>query len=225
VIGLAAMNRTIKISRYMRRAAGDFAADRRALAAVEFAFILPLMLVLFFGTIEFSTGIAVDRKVSLTANTLSNLLSETPGVSPGDSATITDTDLQNIFTASIAVMMPYRPTPTNAQISQVYVDSSGVARVQWSRAATIASGATQATLTSSTHSPGDVITIPSPLVVNRTYLILSEVSYRYVPTIGYVMASSGVNLNDVSYSRPRQSSCIVYNNVPVLVGNTTCPLP
>src|SRR6185295_2593694 len=51
VIGLAAMNRTIKISRYMRRAAGDFAADRRALAAVEFAFILPLMLVLFFGTI------------------------------------------------------------------------------------------------------------------------------------------------------------------------------
>ena len=56
-----------------------------------------------------------------------------------------------------------------------------------------------------------VVTIPTALKVDGTYLIFSEVSYLYTPTVGYVMAPSGVNLADVSYTRPRQSSCVLYN--------------
>jgi hypothetical protein len=44
-----------------------------------------------------------------------------------------------------------------------------------------------------------------------TYLLLSEVNFQYVPTIGYVMAKTGVNLSDVAYTRPRQSLCVMYN--------------
>ena len=44
--------------------------DRRGVAAIEFAMIVPIMLVLFFGTVEFSSGIAAERKVSLMARTL-----------------------------------------------------------------------------------------------------------------------------------------------------------
>jgi len=51
-------------------------ADRRGIAATEFAFIVPIMLVLFFGTVEFSSGIAVDRKVTLMARTLADLTSQ-----------------------------------------------------------------------------------------------------------------------------------------------------
>jgi len=202
-----------------------FLADQRGLAAVEFAFIVPLMLVLFFGTVEFSQGIAVDRKVSLTASALTNVTSETP-VTTANVPTIADTDLQGIFTASISIMMPYSPTPTKAQISQIYIDSSKKATVQWSKAATIGAGATQATLAISTHNPGDDVTpiIPSQLLIKQTYLIFSEVSYQYVPTVGYVMAPTGVNLADVAYGRPRLGSCIQYNNVPVLQSNN-CPLP
>ena len=39
------------------------ANDCRGNAAIEFAMIVPLMLVMFFGTVEFSSGVAVDRKV------------------------------------------------------------------------------------------------------------------------------------------------------------------
>ena len=46
-------------------------ADRSGIAATEFAIIVPLMLVMFFGTVEFSSGVAVDRKVTLMARTLS----------------------------------------------------------------------------------------------------------------------------------------------------------
>ena len=76
--------------------------------------------------------------------------------------------------------------------------------------------ATQATLTASSRNAGDIVTgiVPSALLVKKTYLIFSEVSYLYVPTIGYVMAKSGVNLSDFAYSRPRRTVCVIYNSVP-----------
>ena len=48
-------------------------------AAVEFAMILPILLVLFFGTVEISNAVAVYRKVTLMAHTLSDLTSQSTG--------------------------------------------------------------------------------------------------------------------------------------------------
>jgi Flp pilus assembly protein TadG len=205
-----------------RCSAQDLVHDRKAIAATEFAVIVPLMLVMFFGTVEVSSGIAVDRKVTMVARTLSDLTSQA-----APSVSVNDTYLQNVFTASIAIMTPYSSTPTKAQISEIYVDSNKVARIQWSKAATIASGATQATLTTSAsplpaRSAGDIVSIPQDLLVPQTYLIFSEVNYLYVPAVGYVMAKSGVTLSEVSYTRPRQSACVIYNNLPAA---TSCPTP
>ena len=55
-----------------RRCARGMLEDCRAIAATEFAVIAPVMLVLFFGTVEFSLAVAVDRKVTLMARTLSD---------------------------------------------------------------------------------------------------------------------------------------------------------
>lgn len=196
----------------LRRAVPDLLADRRGLAAVEFAFILPVMMVMLFGTVEFSAAIAIDRKLTLMARTLSDLTSQATKVG--------DTDLTNFFTASISIMYPYTPTPTNARISEIYVNASNKATVQWSKAATIGSGATQATLTTSTRNPSDDVTslIPPSLLVANTYLILSEVSYLYVPTVGYVFAKAGKTMSDSAFTRPRQSTCVYY---PTTV--TSCP--
>jgi Flp pilus assembly protein TadG len=199
-----------------RRMAAALVKDRRGVAAIEFAMIVPIMLVLFFGTVEFSSGVAVDRKVTLIARTLSDLTSQS-------AATVNDSYLQNVFTASISIMYPYAATPTNATLSEIYVSSTNVATVQWSKSATIQTGATQATLTTSSRHYNDIVTsiVPVQLLVPKTYLILSEVNYLYTPTIGYVMAKAGVTLQDVAYTRPRQVTCLSYNNVPA----TTCPLP
>ena len=68
-----------KIVSRLPGAVADLARDRRGLAAVEFALIVPLMLVLFYGTLEFSSGVAVDRKVTLVARTLSDLTTTNGG--------------------------------------------------------------------------------------------------------------------------------------------------
>ncbi|OKO67923.1 pilus assembly protein TadG [Bradyrhizobium sp. AS23.2] len=199
----------VRILHAGRTSARDFLADSSALAATEFAMIVPLMLVMFFGTVEVSTAVAIDRKVTLIARTLSDLTSQSSGAA-------TDTSLQNTFTASISIVTPYDASNTVGTISEIYIDANSIATVQWSKSATVASSsATQATLTTSLRKAGDKITssIPSALLVPSTYLILSEVSYTYKPTLYYVLKSDLV-LSDVSYTRPRQVTCIAYNNVP-----------
>lgn len=185
----------------------EFVADRRALAATEFAVIVPVMLVMFFGTVEFSTAVAIDRKVTLIARTLSDLTSQ--------SIKLADSDMQDTFTASISIVQPYDATLVKGTISQIYIDANSIATVQWSKSGTIASGATQATLATSARKAGDKVTsiIPAALLIPSTYLILGEANYTYSPTIGYVLKSS-LPLSDVSYTRPRQTTCVPYNNVP-----------
>lgn len=185
----------------------EFGADRRALAATEFAIIVPVMLVMFFGTVEFSTAVAIDRKVTLIARTLSDLTSQ--------SIKLADSDMQDTFTASISIVQPYDATRVKGTISQIYIDTNSIATVQWSKSGTIASGATQATLATSARKAGDKVTsiIPATLLIPSTYLILGEASYTYSPTIGYVLKSS-LPLSDVSYTRPRQTTCVPYNSVP-----------
>src|ERR1700722_18570994 len=54
------------------------------IAATEFAMILPILLVLFFGVVEISNGVAAYRKVTLMAHTLSDLTSQSQEVQDSD---------------------------------------------------------------------------------------------------------------------------------------------
>jgi Flp pilus assembly protein TadG len=189
----------------MRRSVFEMLGDRNGNAAVEFAMIVPLMLTMFFGTVELSNGVAVDRKVTLVARTLSDLVSQSLN-------TTSDTEMQNIFAASSSILSPYSVTPIQPTISEIYVNASKVAKIQWSKSATLSlvSGAPKAVLKTSTRNKGDTVTIPAGLQIPDTYLIFSEIDYKYVPAVGYVMNKLGVTLHDVSYTRPRQSRCVDY---------------
>src|SRR4030081_1899269 len=104
----------------MRRSVCDLSGDNSGLAAIEFAMVVPLMLVLFFGTVEFSTGVAVDRKVTLMARTLSDLTSQ--------NSSVTATQLNNIFNAGTGIMTPYSSSEVNARIVELYIDPNLVVR-------------------------------------------------------------------------------------------------
>ncbi|WP_425111755.1 TadE/TadG family type IV pilus assembly protein [Bradyrhizobium sp.] len=187
----------------------DWIADGRGVAATEFAFIVPLMLVMFFGTVEFCSAIAVNRKVTLMARTLSDLTSQSPSVADADIATFFTVTNKIIWPYATGTLNPYFTSPSSGTISELYVDqTTKQARVIWSKGS--------APRTADTY----VTTVPSALLVPGTYLIFSEVSYQYVPTVGYVMAKAGVTLSDVSYTRPRQSSCVLY-----IAGTTTPSSP
>lgn len=174
----------------LRRSTRDLLGDIRGIAATEFAIVVPVMLLLFFGTDEFASGISVDRKVTLMARTLSDLTSQ--------NTKVTDAQLTNFFNASAAIMTPYSSSPVRSTITQLYVDPATLAaRVQWSKG-------------SSPRTAGTSVAIPAALQVGGTYLIYSEVSYTFVPTVGYVLKNS-ITLSDYTFTRPRQSTCVMYS--------------
>jgi len=178
------------IWRRARWSVQDLLHDCRGVAATEFVIVVPVMLLLFFGTDEFASGVAVDRKVTLMARTLSDLTSQ--------NISVTDSQFTNFFNASAGIMTPYSASPVRSTITELYVDPGTLAaRVQWSKG-------------SSPRTAGTTVPIPTALQVGGTYLIYSEVSYVFVPTVGYVMKSS-ITLSDFTFTRPRQSLCVMYN--------------
>jgi len=204
---------TMSASARGRRAVTRFVEDRRGIAATEFAVIVPIMLVLLFSTVEFCSGLAVDRKVSLVARTIANLTSQ--------GAAASDSDLANFFGAANLIMVPYvQPTypAPNMTISELYIDpSSGNARVQWS-------------VGSAPHSAGFIVPIPSSMIatdptthaiIPNQYIIFSEVNTVYTPSLGnYGLMGAAVTLSDVAYALPRQSTCVFYPSTP---SPATCP--
>ncbi len=144
--------------------------DRSGLAAVEFAMIFPMMVVMFFGVLELSAAIAVDRKATLVARTLSDLTSQMVSVA--------NADLVSFGEAAKAIMTPYPGPPLISSVTEVYVDSvTGVARVQWSKGLTIGTTGIVAIAATAPHNPGDVVVLPTTLVAAKgTYVIWSEVS-------------------------------------------------
>jgi Flp pilus assembly protein TadG len=187
--------------------------DRSGLAAVEFAMIFPMMVVMFFGVLELSSAIAVDRKATLVARTLSDLTSQM--------ASVANADLLSFGETAKAIMTPYPVSPLTSSITEVYVDSvSGVARVQWSKGLTIGPTGVVAIAPTNPHNPGDVVVLPLTLVVAKgTYVIWSEVTYTYTPAIGYVVSKLGMPFNDAAFTRPRTVLCVIYPTG----GSSTCP--
>jgi Flp pilus assembly protein TadG len=186
------MNPMMTIWLRLRRRAFELLGNNSGLAAVEFAMIIPLMGMMLLGTYEFSAGVAIDRKVTIMARTLSDLTSQ--------NTTVSDAQLTNFFTASKAIMTPYDSSPVQGTITELWINPTTLkARVQWSKGV-------------DPRSAGDIVEIPDALKIGDTYLILSEVKYKYVPSVAwFINKVNGITLTDLSYTRPRQALCVMYN--------------
>ena len=176
----------------VRRRAFELRGNNSGVAAVEFAMIIPIMAALLIGTNEFAAGVAVDRKVTIMARTLSDLTSQNTGV--------TDVQLTNFFNAGKGIMTPYPSTPVEGTITELFIHPTTLkARVQWSKGIAV-------------RNKGDIVEIPDALKIAGTYLIYSEVKYKYVPSVAWFMNKvDGITLSDVSFTRPRQGPCVMYN--------------
>jgi Flp pilus assembly protein TadG len=179
------------LQRFRKTRLAKIATDARGAAAVEFGIITPAILALFFGTAEMSQAVAVDRKVTITARALSDLVAQ--------STTITDAEMTNIFSAATSILTPYSSTPLKARVSAVSINASG------STATVIWSDATGAGM--SARTPNEVVTIPAALKIANTQLIWSEVDYAYTSPVGKFIVGT-LSLADQFFARPRQSSTI-----------------
>jgi Flp pilus assembly protein TadG len=159
-----------------------FARDRRGVSAVEFALVAPLMIALYFGCVEVSDGVAVDRKVSLTAAALANLVAQ--------STSLSTSDMSNVLDAASAIVQPYSAANLKMTVSCLSIDGNKNVTTKWTAKR---NGGVAVTLN-----------VPSDLKVANTQLVAAQVTYAYTPIVGYTITGT-VTLSDQMFMMPRIS--------------------
>jgi Flp pilus assembly protein TadG len=170
-----------------------FWVDTRAVAAVEFAIVVPFMLLLLVGGVELGNGLAIAVKVSMTAHTVADLVSR--------NACITDSSVSGMLGASSVTIAPYPGASATVVVSEVSTDANGKATVTWSKA-----------LNGTPRAAGQVMTLPSALGTPSpplVSLILGEVTYSYTPNLGYTITGT-VPIAESYYLFPRVTSTVQY---------------
>jgi Flp pilus assembly protein TadG len=167
-----------------------FARDRRGVAAVEFALVVPVVIVVYLAGFEVMEASTVYRKVTDTTVQLANVTSQY--------TTMSSTDVTNVLDASSQIMTPYPTTSLSIVLSEVTTNNKGVGRVAWSQAY---QGAALAT--------GKKVTMPTGYQTPNTSYILVETTYAYEPVIGGAFVKPITMTNQI-FMLPRSSSSIPF---------------
>jgi Flp pilus assembly protein TadG len=208
-----------------------FSTDADAVAAIEFAIVVPFMLLLYVGGIELADGMAINVKVSATAHSVADMVTQNTSLSTAQ--------MQNILTGATAIIAPYPVTGSGSSsllsvtVSEISSDANGNLTLRWSQSyngTSFGPGRTSLTnLTVPTSLNGTVGNANNPNNQNdQVSFILGEVSYAYTPNLGYTISGT-VALRDSVYLFPRcstnspaNSSGPAYYDVKYASSTTTC---
>jgi Flp pilus assembly protein TadG len=176
-----------------------FAADRRGVAAVEFALIAPVLVLAYFGLAELTEGLMASRKVSAVASTIGDLTAQ--------GASATPQQIGDFFTVGQTLMQPF---PTAGQvltmrISSVTVDANNTPRVDWSQGQGMAALAKGAAVTLPLAAKAQPTDPNMPFIAAGQSVIMAEAHYQFAsPVARYLPQTS--DLSDTLYLSPRQGA-------------------
>jgi Flp pilus assembly protein TadG len=177
-----------------------FGKNTTGAAAVEFAFVVPIMLTLYFGTMELSQGIEVNKKAGRASSLVADLITQ--------QAVISKAEIVAIANIAAATMQPYNRTDSTVEVVGIQISDESVpkARVAWSQRVSHGSGSAFLTV-------GDLITIPSELVIRNTFIVKGGLKIDYIPVTTYTIQSTtgsgtGIAMGEEYYLRPRTSPTI-----------------
>jgi len=201
---------------FLTRAWLRLRGDQRGVAAIEFALVVPIVMVVYLVGFEVAEAGTAYRKMTDTTVQLANVTAQF--------TTLSCTDVNNVLDATAQIMSPYSTSNISIVLSEVSVNSSNVGTVVWSEeyqgtrlavnsTVTLPSGYQNQNATSACPPP------PGQSSVVTTCYILVQTSYAYQPTIGSAFIGSGkmigpITMQDQIFMLPRASAQIPDPNAP-----------
>jgi Flp pilus assembly protein TadG len=177
-----------------------YGANKKAMAAVEFALIAPVLIAMLFGGAEVSQLLAADRKITQAASTLADLAAQ-------DDA-LTCAEMDGLVAATQMVAQPLSATPLTLQVSSVVLSGTSPV-VEWSRGIGCAV----------TRAPGSAGPVPANLIPNASSgIIVGEVSYTYTSGFSALFVPN-MTIRKQFALLPRRSSKVCFAGVT----STGCP--
>lgn len=183
--------------------------DCRATAAVEFALILPLLLLLYIGLAEAGDALTADRKADKLASAIGDLVAQTTDTS---NATI-----DSLFAITEPMLAPYDDGITEILVADIKFDADGTnpdGSARWAPVVRWAHGQNTILPVCGDASP---ITIPDTLMPTTAAaagvdIIVARVVYPYTSPFADILASllgdRTLNLEHAYILRPRASASV-----------------
>jgi len=171
----------------------SFRRDTRGVAAIEMAFVMPFMLVLFFGLIDLTQLISLNRRVTYAASVVADLVTQ-------NETTVLAASFNDYFNAAKLVMTPADLSDVRVEVYQ-FRDVGGTITNQWSRmsAGGAACGAPSTAGLDTLMEDGNDIIVASVCTTYTPYM---------ATFLGYTILSGAVPLSEEIALRPRQSTTL-----------------
>ena len=205
--------------------------SRRGTAAVEFALIAPVALLLYAGAAEVSDGVIASRRVMSVSKTLVDLVAlqgtttqSTSTPTPGNA--VSATTLSSLLTSAATLMAPEPAAPLTMTITAVDVTNTAQgtccsALVRWSftQGGQLRPCAVQMTAlpSSSDYAPTQIPSallpygtqLPSPLSV-----LIADVSYTYQSILSQTVLKFAPVMQQSEYMLPRATGQVATSALP-----------
>ena len=171
-----------------------FFIDPQGMVAVEFALIIPVMLTIYFGTVETTNALTAARRVTNVTQTAADLTAQV--------TTVATSDLNDIFAASTAILTPFPTTGLKVTISSITASASNASTttVAWSKAY---GGGTARSTNSS-------VTLPAGLTTAGSSIIMVETTYTYNSPVAEFITGP-ITMTEVAYLKPRRSVSVAFS--------------
>lgn len=182
----------------LRRRLDRFRRAERGIAAIEFALILPVMLLLYIGMTQVTLALNVDRKVTVLSRTVADLV--------GRASTMSTAQMNDVVRAALTVLEPFDAADVTIVLSSAMVlkndDGDLEAEVCWSFA----------NANGTVRTVGQTVAVPPGYEAEGTSFILAEVSKAFTPVLTIDRIFSTITLSDVSAWPVRNAAQVIYNN-------------
>jgi Flp pilus assembly protein TadG len=209
------------MARGLQHRIGALRLDTGGIAAVEFAFVLPIMLTLYLGCVEVTQGVIANRQITAVARTIADLASQQTGALTDTGNSANGVDVSQIFAASQALFpQATAANPLKMTISSVdFVaipagcTTSCTYNAQTSWSVTLNGGAARPCNIVLTPVANGSLASPTTMpvgVYGAGSIIVADVSYSYQPTFGYVLVNN-IPIQHTAYMRPRSQQYITFN--------------
>ncbi len=218
----------------------DFKTEKTGVAAVEFALILPIMLLIYVGVVEVTRIYAADRKAVVFAHTVADLATQAKVDTAGSGFhSISDGDASLIFGLASSVLYPFSASGADIKLTMLAFDSTVPAAgpatgfVDWEDVCTVQTDGISCAygtgpLLGSASSRCTTQSVDEGFAKKNGYTIRAQVAFQYMPLLpslfGFIPATGITLQKDTLHMQPRNDTVVIRTRSSGGIPTTNSPL-
>lgn len=166
--------------------------NRRGSAAVEFALVAPLMLLVYYGMAELTQGMLANRRANHVAAAVGDIIAQRPQ--------FTTAEIDDVFDMGAALMKPMSATNLSLRVTSIAVDGDKNATALWTQTKGDTSGLS-----------APLENLPAAMLVENEGLVRADSKFVYHSPLKQIMPN-GVTFTHTIYFKPRKQVAVARKN-------------